>query len=69
MIDNLIRGKIFTGIHFIHVKTKSAREIYHELYTVYSQNAMNERTLGQWCRMFKAGQTCINMKSEVTGYP
>jgi hypothetical protein len=38
----------------------SAVKIHHELCMVYSQNVMSEGTVGQWCKMFKDGQTDVH---------
>jgi hypothetical protein len=47
----------------------SAAEIHYKLCTaVYSQNAMSEGTLKQWCRMFKDGRTNVH-NEEQNGQP
>jgi hypothetical protein len=40
-------------IRFLHVKNISAAELHRALCAVHGQNAMNEGTLRQCCRMFK----------------
>jgi hypothetical protein len=56
VINNLASCEIHIVIRFLHTKNMSAAEIHCELYAVYDQNVMNEGTVRQWCRMFKAGQ-------------
>jgi hypothetical protein len=37
-------------------------------YAAYGQNVMSERTVRQWCRMFKDGQTDVH-NEERSGWP
>jgi hypothetical protein len=68
VIDNPARCKVHVVIHFLHAKNMSAVEIHCELYAVYSQNVMSERTARQWCKMFKAGRTNVH-DEEQSGQP
>jgi hypothetical protein len=58
--DNLANCKIHAVIHFFHARNMSAAKINCELCTIYSQNAMSEGTVRQWCGMFKDGQTDVH---------
>jgi hypothetical protein len=58
-IDNHTNCEISHSNPPFHAKNMSAVEIYHELRTVYSQNVMSERTVRQWWRMFRDGQTNV----------
>jgi transposase len=46
----------------------SAAEMRCELCAVYGKNVMSERTIRQWCRMFKDGQTDVH-DEERSGRP
>jgi uncharacterized protein involved in tellurium resistance len=60
-IANPASCEISTVIHFLHTKNMSAAEIHRELCAVvYIQNVMNEATVRQWCRIFKAGRTNVH---------
>jgi hypothetical protein len=50
----------FALISFLTLKNISAADIHHELCAVYDQNVMNEGTVKQWCKMFKAGRTNVH---------
>jgi hypothetical protein len=58
--ENPASSEICAVIRFLHAKNMSAAEIHLELCTVYGQNVMSERTLRQWCGMFKDGQTNVH---------
>jgi hypothetical protein len=51
--DNPASCEICAVIRCLHAKNITAAEIHLELCTVYGQNVMSERTVRQWCRMFK----------------
>jgi hypothetical protein len=59
-IDNSASCEICAVICFLHTKNVSTVEIHRELCVDYSQNVMTERTVRQWCRMFKDGQTNVH---------
>jgi hypothetical protein len=67
-IDNPTSCEVRAVICFLHVKNMSAVEIHLELCTVYGQNVMSERTVRQWCRTFRDGQTNIH-NEEWSGLP
>jgi transposase len=67
-IHNPTSHKIHTVIRSFHAKSMSAAEISHELCAAYSQNAMGEGTVRQWCRMFKDGLTNVHNKKR-SGQP
>jgi hypothetical protein len=46
----------------------SAAEMHLELCAVYGQNIMSERTVRQWCTVFKDERTSIQ-DEERTGHP
>jgi hypothetical protein len=46
-IDNAASCEIRALIRFLHAKNMSAADIHRELYTVYGQNIMSERTSRQ----------------------
>jgi hypothetical protein len=52
-IDNYTSCEICAVICFLHVKNMSAAEVHCELCMAYGQNVITERTVRQWCRMFK----------------
>jgi hypothetical protein len=58
-IDKPASCEIRAVSRFLHAKIMSAAEIHHELCAVYNQNIMSERTVRQWCRMFKDGRTNV----------
>jgi hypothetical protein len=66
--DNHTSCEIHSVNPILHAKSMSAAEILHELRVVYSQNVTSEGTVGQWCRMFKNGQTNIH-DEERSGRP
>jgi uncharacterized protein YecA (UPF0149 family) len=47
----------------------SAKEIHHELFTIYDQNITNEGTVRQWCKMFKMGKQMLAMESVMNPLP
>jgi hypothetical protein len=59
-IDNSVSCEICTVIRFLHAKNMSAVEIHCKFCVVYGQNIMSERTVRQWCRMFRDGQTNVH---------
>jgi hypothetical protein len=59
-IDNPSSCEIRAVIHFLHTKNISVVVVHCELYMVYGQNVMSEKTVRQWRRMFKDGQTIIH---------
>jgi hypothetical protein len=60
-IDNPTSWKNRAVIHFLCAKNMGPAEIHCELcMVVCDQNVMSERTVRQWCRMFKDGQTNIH---------
>jgi hypothetical protein len=67
-IDNPVGCEIQDGIHFLRAKNMSAVEIHHELYAVYSQSVISERTVRQWCRLFKHGRRNVH-DEEQSGQP
>jgi hypothetical protein len=58
--DNPSSREICAVIRFLRAKSMSTAEIHCELWAVYGQNVMSERTVRQWCRMFKDGRTNIH---------
>jgi hypothetical protein len=67
-IDNPTRCEIHAVIFFLHTKNMSTAEIHYELCSVYGQIIMSERTVRQWCRMFKVGRTNVD-DGEQSGRP
>jgi hypothetical protein len=67
VIDNPASCEIHT-ICFLHAKNKSAVEIHHELYAVYSPSVISERTVRQWCRLFKHKRRNVH-DEEQSGQP
>jgi hypothetical protein len=65
VIDNPTSWEICTYIPFLHTKNMTTAEIRCKLYVIYSQNGMSDGTVRQRCRMFKDGQTNVQMKSKV----
>jgi hypothetical protein len=63
-IDNPASCKICAIIRFLYAKNISAAEIRRELCAVYGQNAMNEGTVRQWCRMFKYGRKNVHNEEQ-----
>jgi hypothetical protein len=67
-IDNPASFEIYSVIVFLNAKNIFAVEIYCELCAVYGQNVMSERTVRQWCIMFKDGRTNVQ-NEERSGRP
>jgi hypothetical protein len=67
-IDNPTSCGIRTVISFLYAKNMSVAEIHNELCAAYSQNAMSEGTVRQWCRLFKDGRTNVHDEQR-TGWP
>jgi hypothetical protein len=68
VINNTSNCEISAVICFLHAKNISAAEIHLVLCAVYGQNVMGERTVRQWCRMFKDGWTDVQ-DEERSGQP
>jgi hypothetical protein len=55
--DNPASCEIRAVTSFFYDNKKRAAKIHPELCAVYGLNVMSERTVRQWCRMFKDGKT------------
>jgi hypothetical protein len=64
VIENPVTCKIHTVINFLFTKNVSAAEIHCEVWVIYGQNVMSERTIRQWCEMFKDGWTDIHNEEQ-----
>jgi hypothetical protein len=52
-IDIPASCKICVVIHCLHAENLSAAEVDRDLRVVCCQNVMSERTVRQWCKIFK----------------
>jgi transposase len=59
-IENPASCEIRPVFKFLNAKNVRPAEMYRQIYEVYEENAMSDRMVRRWCRMFSEGRTNVH---------